>query len=474
MNKYKTSRNNRAEHDFYATDPLAAKLLLNVEQFDKNVWECASGENHLANVFRKYGHNVRTSDIVRRTSSTEVLDFLSCCKKWNGDIITNPPYKNCLEFVKKALSLVSEGHKVAMFLRLQFLESMERWEFFKDNPPKIVYVSSKRIKCGKDGDFNSEMSSIQCYAWFVWEKGYKGNTTLSWINHGEQIKDCPKVGKVSDEDILTPRQQVKVAVGQQHMNLFVQRVERDVYQKYGLDKLHYMKEPINKAATCLLFTDSKGRNVAFVGLLNNPSRTYPNGVLVSRIVVFPKFQGRGLAVPILDKVGGMLAAKGLQLFINTEDKKFGKRLDGAACWVGTTFDKKVRKYYNSDGTHKNRKSGVMRRKKYVGSALHGYNVHLERVAVLRSWKHENEGKMAEICGKANDNKAVKPIYHPMIHHSHAMEVAMSGADGHCGNLDKIGTSNRSGSIERISSSFYDLPHCSARGTPLRSFDYDSS
>lgn len=463
MNMYKTSRNNRAEHDFYATDPLAAKLLLNVEQFDKNVWECASGENHLANVFKQYGHNVRTSDIVHRTPSTEVLDFLSCRKKWSGDIITNPPFQNCLEFVKKALSLVSEGHKVAMFLRLQFLESMERWEFFEENPPKVVYVSSKRIKCGKDGNFNSEMSSIQCYAWFVWEKGYKGNTTLSWINHGEDIKVCPKVGKVSEEDILTPRQHVKVSVGRQHMNLFVQRVERDVYQKYGLDKLHYMKEPINKAATCLLFTDIKGRNVAFVGFLNNPSKSYPNGVLVSRFVVFPKFQGRGLAVPILDKVGGMLAAKGLQLFINTEDEQFGTRLDGAECWVGTTFDKKERKYYNCDDTHKNRKSGIMCRKKYVGCALHGYDVHLEKVALLRSWKNENEGKVAEMGGKANDNKSVKPIYLPMIGHSHAVEVSMSGACAHSENVEKIGVGSRSGTADRISGLVYDMPQCSAKG-----------
>lgn len=291
--------------------------------------------------------------------------------------------------------------------------------------------------------------------------------TMASERIGEKMMECgydcgDNMDKVSEEDILTPRQQVKVTVGQQHMNLFVQRVERRVYQKLGLYKLHYMKEPINKAAACLLFTDLKGHNVAFVGLLNNPSKAYPNGVLVSRIVVFPKFQGRGLAVPILDKVGGMLAAKGLQLFINTEDEKFGERLDGALYWVGTTFDKKERKYYNSDGTHKNRKSGLMRRKKFVGSALHGYDVHLEKVAILRSWKHENGGKEVEISGKANDNKAVKPIYHPMISHSHAIEEPMSGAYAH-----GIADGTRNGTSDRISGLVYDMPQCSARGTPQR-------
>lgn len=195
--------------------------------------------------------------------------------------------------------------------------------------------------------------------------------------------ECEEVCKVSQEDILTPKQLVKVTVGHKHINLFVQRVERSVYMKLGLSTLHYMKEPINKGATCLLFTDLKGRNVAFVGLINNPSRSYPNGVIVSRIIVFPQFQHRGLAVPILDKVGAMLAAKGLQLFINTEHKSFGKRLDASICWIGTTFDKKVRTYYENDATHRNRKGGTMWRKRFVGKALYGYSELFEKVAVLR-------------------------------------------------------------------------------------------
>lgn len=207
-----------------------------------------------------------------------------------------------------------------------------------------------------------------------------------------------EVSKVSQEDILTPKQLVKVTVGQHHMKLYMQRVERSVYLKLGLSNLHYMKEPINKGAMCLLFTDLKGRNVAFVGLLNNPSRSYPNAVIVSRIIVFPQFQHRGLAVPILDSVGAMLAAKGLQLFINTEHKSFGERLDSSLCWIGTTFDKKERNYYGCDTTHRNRKSGYMWRKRFVGKALHGYSQHFEKVAVLR--KRRVESPIIDNCKRA--------------------------------------------------------------------------
>ena len=211
--------------------------------------------------------------------------------------------------------------------------------------------------------------------------------------------------KVSDENILTSKQLVKVNVGQQHMKLYVQRVERIVYDKLHLSELHYIKDPINKGAMCLLFTDLKGRNVAFVGLLNNPSRTYPNAVIVSRIIVMPQFQGKGLSIPILDVVGAMLAAKGLQLFINTEKKSFGKRLDSSVCWEGTTFDKKVRKYYSDDATHRNRKGGIMWRKRFVGKALHGYSEHFEKVAVLR----DRRGELHLADGVVSDDKQCQRV-----------------------------------------------------------------
>lgn len=177
----------RQHEDYYATDPKAAELLLDVEEFLHDIWEPAAGENHLADVFRRRGHNVRTSDIVPRTPTTEVLDFLSLDNQgsWHGDIITNPPYKWATEFVYRALQLVREGNKVAMFLKLQFLEGKERKELFRQYPPKVVYVSSSRLMCAKNGEFERMKQgggSAVAYAWFVWQKGYKGKTEIRWIN----------------------------------------------------------------------------------------------------------------------------------------------------------------------------------------------------------------------------------------------------------------------------------------------------
>ena len=51
---------------------------------------------------------------------------------------------------------------------------------FLQNPPTKVYVSSSRLECGTNGEFKG--TSAVAYAWFIWEKGYKGNTIIKWIN----------------------------------------------------------------------------------------------------------------------------------------------------------------------------------------------------------------------------------------------------------------------------------------------------
>ena len=180
----------RQNEDYYATDPIAAKLLLEIETINKNIpiWECASGGNHLANVFKENGYTVRTSDIVGRSDTTEIIDFLSNENnvKWDGYIITNPPYNKAVEFIEKAMSLVPDGMKVIMFLKVLFLESKKRYELFKKYPPKTVWVSSSRILCAKNARFEEMIAgggSAVAYAWFVFEKGYQGDTIVKWFNH---------------------------------------------------------------------------------------------------------------------------------------------------------------------------------------------------------------------------------------------------------------------------------------------------
>lgn len=83
----------REENDFYATDPVAMKLLLQIENISHNVWECACGEGHLAKVLVEKGYEVKATDLIDRGYGLGGVDFLKEKETFNGDIITNPPYR---------------------------------------------------------------------------------------------------------------------------------------------------------------------------------------------------------------------------------------------------------------------------------------------------------------------------------------------------------------------------------------------
>lgn len=176
------SRHERQAEDYYATDPIAANLLLEVEPELNNIWECACGEWHLAKVFNNAGILGKASDLINRGYG-DVEDFLLNTEPYhNGDIVTNPPYKFAQEFVEQALRKVDTGRKVCLFLKVLFLETQKRKQLFTKYPPKTIYISSSRINCAKNGDFKTYNQSAIAYAWFVWVKGYKGETIIKWIN----------------------------------------------------------------------------------------------------------------------------------------------------------------------------------------------------------------------------------------------------------------------------------------------------
>jgi len=72
-----------------------------------------------------------------------------------------------------------------MFLKLTFLEGKKRRKLFDSGCLKTLYVSSSRILCAKNGDFERMKAgggSAVAYGWYEFEKGYKGNPIIKWIN----------------------------------------------------------------------------------------------------------------------------------------------------------------------------------------------------------------------------------------------------------------------------------------------------
>ena len=178
----------RVKNDYYATPYESIKSLLEIEKFEGDFIEPCVGGGHIAEVLKEY---YPTSEIIgvdlidRGYKNTIISNYFDYKFNGNYNIITNPPYNLAQEFLEHSMEQIQEGKKVAMFLKIQFLEGVKRRELFEKYPPKIIYVFSKRqnpLRNGEEFDEKGKKwSSTMCFAWFIWDKGFKGQQVVSWI-----------------------------------------------------------------------------------------------------------------------------------------------------------------------------------------------------------------------------------------------------------------------------------------------------
>jgi hypothetical protein len=168
--------------DPYWTPAQATRALLAIERVPVNIWEPACGNGAITNVLRNAGHAVVSSDIVPYDGFTPdlVADFLTVPVPHGVQgIITNPPFRLALEFAKKAIVDVPY---VALLLRLNFLESVERLSFFHTTPPARIWVSSRRLPMMHRLNWSGPRStSNHAFAWFIWERGAP-RAELRWFD----------------------------------------------------------------------------------------------------------------------------------------------------------------------------------------------------------------------------------------------------------------------------------------------------
>jgi hypothetical protein len=166
----------RPGDDFYPTPPEAVEALLRCEDFDGPIWEPACGDGAISKILIARGHEVHSSDKVDRGYG-EVADFLET-KREARHIATNPPYNQAEAFIEHALKCATG--KVAMLLRLAFLEGQERYEKWMRWPLKTVWVFSKRISMYPDKHQTGH--GLYPYAWFLWDHSHYGPPEIGWIS----------------------------------------------------------------------------------------------------------------------------------------------------------------------------------------------------------------------------------------------------------------------------------------------------
>lgn len=207
MNAY--AAGNRSGHaarepdDFYPTPPCATAALLAVEEFSGAIWEPACGTGDMSRVLADAGHQVISTDLIDRGFGEGGRDFLMEWTPRAPNIVTNPPFKWAPQFVDRALQLTSGagacGGKVALLLRLAFLEGQVRGRWFPMTPLARVWIMSRRVPIGKgklleEGDKGGPLA----FAWFVWEHGHRGPPQLHFLDWKHPARSRPTSGAAAE------------------------------------------------------------------------------------------------------------------------------------------------------------------------------------------------------------------------------------------------------------------------------------
>lgn len=178
----------REKDHFYPTPEPATLALLKAERFTPKVWECACGDGAISRLLEAAGHEVISTDLMDRGYGAARIDFLMEQRLLAPSIITNPPFKLAEQFVMHALNLGAE--KVAMMLRLAWLEGSQRKALFESTPLARVHVASRRLNMARGGtDLGGGGGSMIAFAWFVWDRSHSGAPELAWFDWKDAA--CP-------------------------------------------------------------------------------------------------------------------------------------------------------------------------------------------------------------------------------------------------------------------------------------------
>jgi hypothetical protein len=173
----------RPASDFYRTPPAAVKGLLDHVSFEGPIWEPACGDGAISEALKAAGYTVFSSDLYDWGYGV-LHDFLTEGAPGQPNIVTNPPYRQANEFIRRALEFADK--KVAMLLKLVALEGIERYQtIYRTAPPRLILPFVDRISIYHVGVKEPEKMAggMITFAWFVWEYGYQGKPEIEWINN---------------------------------------------------------------------------------------------------------------------------------------------------------------------------------------------------------------------------------------------------------------------------------------------------
>lgn len=164
----------RSKTDFYQTPYNLTRLLLQNETFQGSILEPACGQNAIVDILQEKYSDITAQDIEK--------DFLLETNHYDN-IITNPPYRIANDFILKAKELANR--KIAMLMPLNYLHGNRRFnKIWKDSTFPLARVLVFVRYCYLNAEKRETApGGMLAYAWFIFDKEHKGETTLSWLDN---------------------------------------------------------------------------------------------------------------------------------------------------------------------------------------------------------------------------------------------------------------------------------------------------
>ena len=169
--------------DFYATPPWCYENL----DIDWNLFSSAHepcrGDGRIQFFLE--------SDLSIPTTYSEIMEDKDFFEWSDGTdlILTNPPFSIAREFIDHSLE---HCNTCIMLLRINYLGSISRHEWWKQNQPTALHVLSKRPS------FTGKGTDATDYAWFVWDKTDRLDKGIFFVPppNKEQVREANDLAEV--------------------------------------------------------------------------------------------------------------------------------------------------------------------------------------------------------------------------------------------------------------------------------------
>lgn len=153
----------RSKSDNYQTPAYALEPLIPWIPKEWTIWECACGDELLADELATLGFGTIRTDIIPRGYSFGPRDFLSYEPGNDYDVIvTNPPYSLKDEFIARCYEL---GKPWALLMKITALEGKKRQAMYRKHGLQMIFMD-KRVNYITPHGGNS--GAWFASSWFTW------------------------------------------------------------------------------------------------------------------------------------------------------------------------------------------------------------------------------------------------------------------------------------------------------------------